>query len=274
MHSECDTTRARSGPTLGRLERWLSRNVPRGCRDVLRWTRNRIVRLATLGSGCYCPVCQHKFRRFVTGGVIPRPHAACPVCRCLERDRLAWLYLENKTDLYDGRPKRLLHIAPEPRFAAKFRQVKSLDYLSADLSSPLAMVHFDITSIPYPDESFDVIYCSHVLEHVSNDRQAMAEFQRVLRAGGWAMVMVPIEGNVTHEDPTISTPAARLRAFGQEDHVRIYGADIVDRLRRAGFDVRADAYGMDLDDRQRLAMGFDASEQIFFCRKLAPNQKS
>src|SRR5205823_10364596 len=99
------------------------------------------------------------------------------------------------------------------------------------------MVAMDITAIQFPDESFDVIYCSHVLEHVPDDRRAMREFHRVLKTGGWAILLVPITAERTVEDPSVLDPAERLRLFGQEDHVRRYGPDYTDRLREAGFEV-------------------------------------
>jgi ubiquinone/menaquinone biosynthesis C-methylase UbiE len=108
--------------------------------------------------------------------------------------------------------------------------------MTADLHSP-AMVKMDITNIQFPDETFDVVYCSHVLEHVPDDRKAMREFYRVLKSNGWAVLLVPIIVEKTFEDPSIDKPKDRLRLFGQSDHVRKYGRDYVDRLRESGFSV-------------------------------------
>lgn len=100
------------------------------------------------------------------------------------------------------------------------------------------MVKMDITDIRYPDESFDIIICSHVLEHVPDDVKAMSEFHRVLKKNGWAILLVPIAAmDKTYEDFSIVTEAGRLKAFGQSDHVRKYGKDYIDRLRSAGFNV-------------------------------------
>ncbi len=112
-------------------------------------------------------------------------------------------------------------------------------YVTVDLESPLARVHADVQALPFDDESFDVVFCNHVLEHVADDRQAMSELYRVLRGGGWGVLMVPMdEGREeTLEDDSITDPAERTRIFGQYDHCRVYGRDYAERLRGAGFEV-------------------------------------
>jgi predicted SAM-dependent methyltransferase len=186
----------------------------------------------------FCPLCEQSFEAFQPKGNPPRPNRRCPVCKSNRRNRTAWLFLKSFTNLFDQTPKRFLHIAPEERLERKFREIPNLDYLSADLDGSRAMVAMDIQQIRYPDHSFDVIYCSHVLEHVSDDVTAMQELFRVLQPGGWALVLVPIKGEHTFEDNSVTDPAERERLFGQEDHVRRYGRDISDRLVAAGFHVR------------------------------------
>jgi SAM-dependent methyltransferase len=128
-----------------------------------------------------------------------------------------------------------LHVAPEEGLAARLRELP-IDYLSTDLESPLAMRHDDVTALPDPDGSFDVVICNHVLEHIPDDRAAMRQIRRVLRPGGFAVLQHPIRAHAeTFEDWTVVTPQDRLHLFGQEDHVRVYGRDFVDRLREAGF---------------------------------------
>jgi predicted SAM-dependent methyltransferase len=162
----------------------------------------------------------------------------------------------------------MLHVAPESCLEPTFRKQLGDDYLTADLFNPLAMVKMDITDIQYPDESFDVIYCSHVLEHVVDDRKAMSEFYRVLKSDGWAILLVPITAETTYEDPSIVAPVERLKHFGQDDHVRRYGHDYVDRLRDAGFNVSV-IEASDLCRQSELVqMGLtSASGEIFFCTK-------
>jgi SAM-dependent methyltransferase len=144
--------------------------------------------------------------------------ARCPWCQALERHRLVWWYFQSSTDLFDGRPKRMLHIAPERCLEPRLRAAIGAGYLTGDLRDPLAMERIDITDIRHPDSSFDVIYCSHVLEHVPDDRRAMAELRRVLKPSGWAVLLVPIFGERTVEDATIKDPRTAMALA--TDHVR------------------------------------------------------
>lgn len=198
-------------------------------------------------------------------GVVPRDDARCPVCGSLERHRLCWLFLTGRTDLFDGRPRRMLHVAPEPVLTRRFQRVHGIDYVSVDLCSRLADVHMDLAQLAFADETFHVIYCSHVLEHIQDDVQAMRELRRVLRPDGWAILQVPILREVTFEDPRITDPDERLAMFGQHDHVRIYGQDFADRLREAGFQVRIDRLDEQADPVRRTLYGLDPTDSIFFC---------
>jgi SAM-dependent methyltransferase len=201
-------------------------------------------------------------------GRIARADARCYNCGSLERHRFLWLYLLKKTDFFTDKSKTFLHIAPEGCLEPTFKKILGKNYLTADLEFP-AMVKMDITNIQYGDESFDWIYCSHVLEHIPDDRKAMREFYRVLKSDGWAILLVPITAEKTFEDPSIVDPMERLKVFGQEDHVRRYGPDYVDRLREAGFHVEI----MDVndlvkqDDAIRMGLNNSISGQIFFCTK-------
>ncbi len=185
-----------------------------------------------------------------------RANVICPRCESHDRHRAIWLYLKHRTDLFES-PLAVLHFAPEAFFQERLRAQRNLDYLSADLDSPLAMRHFDITDIPFPDRSFDVILCSHVLEHVDDDRRAMGELLRILRPGGWALVLVPIDyrREETYDDPAITAPEDREREFWQDDHVRLYGRDFAARLREAGFQVEVDPYIIQLDAAVRKLHG-------------------
>jgi len=153
--------------------------------------------------------------------------------------RIAWLYFQKHTTLFDGSPKTLLHIAPEPELAKRFLSVPGMNYLPVDLDTrrPFVTERMDITEIGYPADSFDGILCSHVLEHIPDDRKAMRELCRVLKPGGWALFMVPLHGKPTEEDPNCTDPRERERRFGQFDHVRSYGIDLVQRLEESGFTV-------------------------------------
>ncbi len=242
--------------------------LPERVKGPLRRLRDVLERTAWQERARLCPVCGKAAHRFNPYGKVPREDAQCPHCGALERHRFFWLFLQKNTDLFNGRPKKMLHVAPESCFEPRFRERLGSDYLTADLHNPHAMVKMDITDIRYPDQSFDVIYCSHVLEHVPDDRQAMREFFRVLKNSGWAVLLVPITGKQTFEDPSIVDPAMRLKAFGQEDHVRRYGPDYADRLRDAGFAVKVFKVSDLADARDAERMGLTrASGDIYYCTK-------
>ena len=219
-------------------------------------------------NGYQCLVCESYVSGFLVFGVIPRPNAKCPVCGSLERHRLIWLYFRERTNLFRDKLK-MLHIAPEGQISKLLKGLPNLEYISADIVPGKAMVQMDITAINYPDESFDVIYASHVLEHIPDDRKAMRELYRVLKPGGWAILQVPIWGEKTIEDPTITSPEEREKVFGQHDHVRRYGWDnkYKERLEKTGFIVKTDSFVKTLDKKLIDQYALMATEDIYFCRK-------
>ncbi len=217
------------------------------------------------GRNNFCPICASNIKRFKPYGIKQRPNAVCPICGSLERHRLIWLYLERETDLFLDAHKRMLHIAPELCFSNKLIQTSNLDYLTGDLLQP-AMMKIDITNIQFPDNSFDVVYCSHVLEHVPNDKQAMKEFARVLKPSGWAILQVPISGEYTMEDLSITDPDERTRLYGQADHVRYYGKDYKQRLEDSGFQVNVISYLESFSEQELKFYGFSREkEDIYLC---------
>jgi SAM-dependent methyltransferase len=154
-------------------------------------------------------------------------------------------------------------------FSVHLKKIPGLDYVSADLASPHAMRKIDITSMDLPDNSFDIVLCSHVLEHVPEDRKAMQEIFRILKPGGWGLIQVPISGETTLEDPTITDPRERERLYLQDDHVRLYGMDLKDRLIQTGFVVEV-TYGREVvDPHQCELLGVTPSEPLFHVRKPA-----
>jgi SAM-dependent methyltransferase len=252
---------------LGDLMKRAGFLLPRSVLLPLRGARDLGLGLWYRGRGRWCPVCGWSSRRFRPGGTVARQDAKCPRCGALERHRFIWLYLAQRTDLFDGRPKRVLHVAPEQCFERRLEDRLGAGYLTADLRDPHVMEPMDITAIRYPDESFDVIYCSHVLEHVADDQQAMREFHRVLKRSGWAILLVPITLDRTFEDPAIVRPADRLRVFGQKDHVRRYGPDYVDRLRNAGFEVQVTRVPDMIAADEAARMGISRAGAIYHCTK-------
>ena len=193
---------------------------------------------STVSSDFHCLVCGHDTDAFMPGGPSRRPGARCPNCGSLERHRVAWLHLREKGRwvAHGEGHLRFLHVAPEKPLADCFRKLPAVQYTSCDIDPGKADMVIDLTAMSLPDSSYEVIFCSHVLEHIPDDRAAMAELFRVLTFSGELYIQVPLRGDQTYEDASITTAEARLKAFGQEDHVRVYGKDIVDRLSSVGFD--------------------------------------
>lgn len=183
-----------------------------------------------------CSVCNSKLRKFISAAPGSRSGKRCPVCKSLERHRIACIYLTEIYKIHIKKDLRVLHFAPESGLKNKMLTFSFVEYLTADLMSDDVDLKLDICKIDLPDNRFDFVFCSHVLEHVEDDRQAMKEIFRVLAPGGSGLIMVPmVEAGPTIEDPNEKNPNERLRRFGQIDHVRLFGMDIVDRLQDAGF---------------------------------------
>jgi len=231
--------------------------------------RHRLDQRPPPGAGFYCPVCEGWSRTFLPFGLARRRRAACPRCGSLERHRFTWVFLRDVWHIQQLRG-RVLHIAPEPCIRARLASSPWLRLLTADRFDPEADVALDVTRLALPSGRFDAVLCSHVLEHVLDDRGAMAEIARVLRPGGRAMLMVPIDMSMaqTYEDPAIDTPQARNRAFGHPFHVRIPGADYPDRIRGAGLDVTVVGSAEIMTPHRRRQMRINTSV-LFDCRKPA-----
>lgn len=225
---------------------------------------------ALKGCSFYCPLCEKSYPQFLPFGVKPRPNACCPGCGSLERHRLLWVTLcalKEKGWLRPG--GRLLHVAPEPCLTEKLKT--EYDYLSVNLNGNKAMMAMDITAMTFADNTFDAVVCNHVLEHIPDDIRAIKELFRVLKPGGWASLLVPIKGDITQEDLSITDPKERLRLYGQEDHVRYYGRDFADRLQNAGFEVLLIPKSDLLDHSELERLSVDCENYVVLCKKLKIN---
>lgn len=218
---------------------FLMRYVPRPLLIRFSYIFNKMAPVLMKGDKVECPICEHHFRSFLPYGTVKRrDNVLCPSCLSLERHRLLWLYLKQETDFFSKNHK-LLHIAPEQCFYKRFRKQKNLEYLTADLESPLADVHMDIHEMPFDDNAYDIVFCNHVLEHVDDEMQSLREIYRVLKPGGWAIMQVPIDDTreETYEDKSITSPEDREKHFWQKDHVRLFGLDYPKKLAETGFKV-------------------------------------
>jgi predicted SAM-dependent methyltransferase len=232
---------------------------------VLRSLPSGTKRLLYGGAERYCVVCESRLRCFLPFGHVEDEW--CPVCLSMSRHRLLWHALQ-RTPVFAGPGGRLLHIAPEPGLERLLRRSTRLTCATGDLNDPYVDVRFDITRLPFADRSFDIVICSHVLEHIPDDRAAMREIARVLKLDGTAHVMVPFhDDDVTDEDPTVTDESERERRFGQHDHVRYYGRDIAVRLTAAGLHVQAWRAEHLLAPDELVRAGLFPSETVFACTR-------
>ena len=246
---------------MKRFFKWVLRKVPRPLLIRLSYVVRPILALGLKGNRYTDPIDGKSFRTFLPyGHESPRENVLSPSTLSLERHRLLWLYLKGETNFFTD-SLRVLHFAPEQAFYKRFRRLPNLEYTTTDLNSPLADVKADICNLPFENNQFDVILCNHVLEHIPEDRKALSELFRVMKPGGWGIFQVPqdLSRENTFSDPSITDPDERRKIFGQYDHVRVYGRDYFDLLRKSGFRVKAVDYTHGLKpeqiDQYRLAAG-------------------
>jgi len=178
-----------------------------------------------------------------------------------------WLFLQKETDFFEA-PQKVLHVAPELCFLDRFKNLKNLKYITGDIESPLAEVKMDIHQVPFPDNSFDVVFCNHVLEHVADDLKACAEINRVLKPNGWGIIQSPVyDQEITLEDNSITDPKEREKVFGQSDHVRKYGKDYAKRLNHSGLRVLENNFAQHLPEALIKKHALPKKEIIFYCQK-------
>ena len=214
------------------------------------------------GDSVECSCCGRTFSLFLFS---PYLTARCPFCLSIERYRLLCRYLERETD-FGGRPARVLDIAPMWCFQEFCRARGEIDYVSVDISSPLAMRHMDIRALDFADERFDWLFCYHVLEHIDDDMAALRELYRVLKPGGRAIIQVPIEVESTVERSSLGR-ADQIRLLRWPDHLRAYGKDFAERPRAAGFRVEICAYVRGFNPGEIKRYGLDPGEDLYICHR-------
>lgn len=251
-------------------------DLAREVRRFRRWT-------TVWGTRHICPFCFRPLKTFLPAGAnIPqlthlglvgigrRDNAQCYVCGSMDRERLVYLYLKHCTKVFTDN-LRVLHIAPEPLLMKSLKKQANLHYIRANISRSRADVSFDVTQIPFADDSFDVVIMNHVLEHVHDDTKAMREIHRVTKKNaGFCILQVPFakELATTLYDPNIDNDEERLQRYGQKDHVRLYGADYPNILSKAGFNVEPLTWQhqQSLFPNQRNRYGLIENEKVFVCK--------
>ena len=229
---------------MKKITKFLLNKIPRPLLIKASMLARPLIVLFFKGNNFTDPIDGKSYRKFLPYGYgKQRENALSPGTLSLERHRQMWLYLQNETDFFTKNYK-VLHIAPEQEFLRRFKKMKNLDYTSADLYSPIVDVKADILDLPFENESFDIIFCNHVLEHIEDDQKAMSELYRVMRKDGWGIFQVPMKNSLekSYEDFSIKDPKERQKHFGQYDHVRWYGMDYFDRLKSVGFEADANFY--------------------------------
>ena len=252
-----------------KLFKLILNTIPRPILIKVSYWVSPIIALFLKGNTFTDPIDGKSFRKFLPYGYeTQRANALSPSTLSLERHRLLWLYLKDKTDFFTA-PKKVLHIAPEQCFLKLFKKQKNLTYTTADLYSPIADVKADICDLPFDDESFDVVFCNHVLEHIEDDKKAMNELFRVLKPGGLGIFQIPqdLDREKTYEDFSITSPEERTKHFGQYDHVRVYGKDYFKRLQAVGFTVNEVNYSKSLTKDLVKKYGLVDGEILPVCSK-------
>lgn len=247
---------------MKKLLKFILNKIPRPVLIKMSIWARPLIYLFFKGNKFTDPIDGKSYRKFLPYGYgKQRDNALSPGTLSLERHRQMWLYLQNETDFFT-RNLKVLHIAPEQEFLRRFRKMKNLDYTSADLFSPIVDVKADVLDLPFEDETFDVIICNHVLEHIVDDRKAMSELYRVMKHGGWGIFQVPMKNSLekTYEDFSITDSKERQKHFGQYDHVRWYGMDYFDRLRSAGFQAEPDFYSQKFSEKDIRRYGLMKNE--------------
>lgn len=244
--------------------KWLLNLFPRPWLIRLSIWFRPLIKLYYSGSRFSDPIDGSSYRKFLSYGYDNlRENALCPGTLSLERHRLLWLYLERETSFLSDSIK-VLHVAPEQVFYQKFKSFSHWKYTTTDLHSPLADVKADICALPFKDNSYDLILCNHVLEHIPNDFKAMSELYRVLKKGGTLVAQVPLDENrtATFEDDSIIDRKERTKVFGQYDHVRVYGTDFYSRLDNIGFSAKGIDFLPHLSTEERKRFALPKSEKI------------
>ncbi len=248
--------------------------------------RNKLFGIIFAGNKVECVYCKKTFRKFMHEGVKSpafkkykvagggyKLNVFCTNCGSVDRSRLLYLFFKLRTKVFK-QPTKLLHVSPNKEIAnaliaPTIEQV--VGTIEPEMYSEYKPVYMDIQNIKYPEGSFDVVICCHVIEHVDDDAKAMSELYRVLKKGGFAVLQVPLALNLekTIEDRTLKTDKERKLMFGQVDHVRLYGLDYFDKLQKAGFRVVRDNpftnHWLEADLLKRHAL--DPLEDVILCYK-------
>jgi len=238
---------------------------------VVNRLRLRLKARAFRGNMFYCSLCGFNAKAFLPSPDGERPNVRCPRCDSLERHRAQWTFGLQTLPFTREQAFSVLHVTPE--FCITDRLLSTwprMRYRTAMFPQhPFADYCFDVQRISLPSESVDVVICNHILEHVPDDRAALDELYRVIKTGGFLFVQVPFDANreITFEDPSVVSAEKRRELFGQEDHVRVYGADFAQRPAQAGFSVTVVKFWETMSQTELVRQALTDREPVYICRK-------
>lgn len=198
-----------------------------------------------------------------------RRRGGCPICKSNDRARFVYYVMREFTQLLYSKDCSILHFAPEYMISKKLRLIHKERYISADIIPGRADIIADIRHLTFPNETFDYIICNHIMEHIIEEKMAFMEIKRCLKSRGILFFSVPIcLEQDTYENSLIKTKAERIKYFGQEDHVRLYGKDIIKRIEQYGFNVRMILCSENIDEKDWKKMGLIKDDRVFLCEKI------
>lgn len=236
-------------------------------KNILKKSRAVIYGITHTGNERECPLCGKHYNKFGRGGVEKRDDAQCMNCGSLERHRFLWLFLKLEMKIMNQNDLSILHFAPEKYLENKLRKISD-HYITADIEGADVDIKVDITNTSFEKETYKLILCSHVLEHVNDDRKALKELFRILKPDGTALIIIPVERESTFEDSSVTEPEERLKIFGQRDHVRIYGEDFINRLIESGFKVKTYLPKDIFSENEQIKYGIKIeSDRLYICNK-------
>lgn len=252
----------------------------------LRKIRKLFYGLQFIGDGHQCYICKKKLRRFVPYGrgikAVPLllrelrvvgsdvENFSCPHCDCTDRERHLSMYFDRLQLWSRIRGGAVIHFAPEVQLSELIKQAAPGLYVKADLNPKTPDTQkIDITKVPYPDGTFDVVVCNHVLEHLPSDAEALSEISRVLKPGGIAIVQTPFSPllDTSIVSPLINDDQLRRRYYGEVDHYRLYGNDLFEKFRHAGLTVTLFSHNDVLKDYDHRYYGVNPEEDLILVTK-------
>lgn len=251
------------------------------CRGIINGNGFQRLSSDDVGTGSkHCIICDSDLEKFAPAGIENmifkrhhiigggyRDNCICPFCGSNDRHRWLFYVLKKKTDIRSMHG-RILHFAPEKNLSKFICMNTNIDYYTGDIRPNIAMHITDITNIQYADEVFDYVICNHVMEHILDESRAISEVKRVMKNNGKLILSFPICTDMaTFEDDNIVTAAGRSNAYGQEDHVRLYGTDYKERFEKYGFKINVFSPMMEFDKTDIEKYGFIPDDVIMIAEK-------